>query len=344
MKDAFNLLESTAIPEDLSARRARLLAEPPRPGNFTHKEGAPRYRASESLRIAINSALALEMPLLVAGEPGTGKTQAAWFLAAAFGLEDPLVFPVRSSTTAKDLLYDFDAVGDFRDAQPTAQPPPNDRGETRAPPSRARHVTPGPLWTALTADSVPVLLIDEVDKAPRDFPNDLLDVLDRFRFPVPELNRLEDDEVRQIFPTGLEKTSAGWFVAGDRKRRRPIVVITTNSERRLPEPFLRRCIFHRIVFDEKLIEEIVAARQVEDFPKIHDDVRRRAIEVFIQVRDAGLRKMPSTAELLAWLRVLYAREVEATALEGPLAELPHLEILVKSQDDLDELDRQREPA
>lgn len=227
MTDTFNLLDVTCLPlvsyqalesdADVTARRARLTQ--PRSATTLQdpRRAAVRYQASERLRIAINTALALEMPLLVAGEPGTGKTQVAWFVAAAFGLGDPLVLPVRSTTTAQDLLYRFDAVGDFRDAHERVLPD--------TPRNRARHVHPGPLWQALTSETPKVLLVDEVDKAPRDFPNDLLDVLDRFSFSVPELERQTDDEVKACFPEGLTKQDGAWQVVGDPERRRPIVIL-----------------------------------------------------------------------------------------------------------------------
>lgn len=327
MKDSFNLLESTTVVDDPSERRARLEAPPVRSVAHFNHDAARSYQASEGLRLAINTALALEMPLLVSGEPGTGKTQSAWFLATAFGLEDPLVFPVRSTSTAHDLLYEFDAVGDFADARAAGAV------------NRARHVKPGPLWRALTTPQPVVLLVDEVDKAPRDFPNDLLDVLDNYRFPVPELGRLRKEVVLEQFPEGLCETAAGWFVEGAPERRRPIVVLTTNSERRLPEPFLRRCIFHHISFDRQLVERAVAARQALDFANLTVGAREAAIDAFLRVRNSKVRKKPSTAELLGWLRCLDADPDSWKQLGGELEQLPYLHALVKSQDDLKALSR-----
>ena len=268
-------------------------------------------------------------------KPGTGKTQVAWFIAAAFGLGDPLVFPVKSTTSSGELLYSFDAVGDFRDGQEDGR-----RGL-----NRARHVVPGPLWRALVADVPRVLLIDEVDKAPRDFPNDLLDVLDRFEFPVPELERIDPADVRKQFGRQLVQRDGQWWVVRGEAPRRPIVVLTTNSERRLPEPFLRRCIFHVIGFTRELVKRIVAAHRPPEppkgttdskavLPRLPDDEESAAINAFMRLREMALRKKPSTAELLSWLRVLAMNPDEWPKLKNTPAQLPFLSILIKSQEDL----------
>ena len=407
MSDPFALLDITELTaadpselearEDVVARRAALDTPRAKSALQDPRRGAVRYQASPQLQVAINTALALEMPLLVAGEPGTGKTQVAWFLAAAFGLGEPLVLPVRSTTTARALLYDFDAIGDFRDGQESEHRDLN----------RARHVVPGPLWRALTADDPRVLLIDEVDKAPRDFPNDLLDVLDRFEFPVPELERLDENVVRAQFGDQLSQRDGQWWVRGRGNRRRPIVVLTTNAERRLPEPFLRRCIFHVIDFTPDLVKRIVAAHREADLserrpmrkpsPDDRDssspvrkgptpagdgpgnrrskasrkaaraaDAKARAkakaaetpageadakdavtptswlpeaeenaaIDAFMRLRQMPLRKKPSTAELLSWLRVLAMNPHVWPDLKNTPALLPLLPALIKTQEDL----------
>ena len=344
MKSEFELLDITELSaedpeelegrEDVVARRARLEATRPKTSRLEARRRAVKYQAAPNLKVAINTALALEMPLLVAGEPGTGKTQVAWFIAAAFGLGDPLVLPVKSTTAARELLYDFDAVGDFRDGQE----------EGRRGLNRARHVVPGPLWRALVADGPRVLLIDEVDKAPRDFPNDLLDVLDRFEFPVPELERVGVDAVRSQFGDQLKERDGQWWVVGRTHRRRPIVVLTTNSERRLPEPFLRRCIFHVIGFTRELVKRIVAAHRpaapdgtdpdAVNAPALPQAEQQDAIDAFIRLREMSLRKKPSTAELLGWLQVLAVNPQAWPDLKNTPAQLPFLSVLIKNQEDL----------
>ena len=255
---------------------------------------------------AVNVALAVGAPLLLTGEPGTGKTQVAYYLAHHFGIPDRL-FPlfVRSTTTAEDLLYRFDAVAYLHAASDPR------RREEDLP--KRRFVARGPLWRAYGADGAAVVLIDEIDKAPRDFPNDLLNVLDQHAFRVPET----DARVSR----------------GDAPP--PVVVITSNSERRLPEPFLRRCVFHHIEFTEELVRRAVRARQ-SDFPDLPNAVRDAAVERFFELRGRELRKKPATAELLVWLTVLSARGdvTLAQVRDCRPGELPALAALVKDRDDL----------
>ncbi len=288
--------------QELAARRIpRALGD--------HLEAARHYQPDADLVDAVNVALAVGAPLLLTGEPGTGKTQVAHYLAWYFDITDQLfTLFVRSTTTAEDLLYRFDAVAYLHAANDPARK--IDRGERI---DRGEFVDRGPLWRAYTADGPSVVLIDEIDKAPRDFPNDLLNVLDQHSFEVPEMQ------------TTVSR--------GDSPP--PLVVITSNSERRLPEPFLRRCIFHHIELDEALLRRVVAAR-LDDFPALSEDVREAAIGRFLELRGREVRKKPATAELLVWLTVLSARGgVDPDELaDMPLAELPALSVLIKDRDDL----------
>ncbi len=272
----------------------------------SHRTAARHYQPDADLVDAVNVALAVGAPLLLTGEPGTGKTQVAHYLAWYFDIENHL-FPlfVRSTTTAEELLYRFDAVAYLHAG--------NDPANRGTPTDKSAFVEPGPLWHAYETDGPSVVLIDEIDKAPRDFPNDLLNVLDQHEFYVPE----RDCTV-----------SRGHHPP-------PVVVITSNSERRLPEPFLRRCIFHHIEFTEELLRRAVEAR-VGDFPNLSETVRETAIQRFLELRGREIRKKPATAELLVWLTVLAARgDVSAEELRDcRLAHMPALSTLIKDRDDL----------
>ncbi len=301
--DPFELL----APDDRGTARRQALARRTIPEPLgSHRAAARHYQPSPELVDAVNVALAVGAPLLLTGEPGTGKTQVAHYLAWYFGLEESFFsLYVRSTTTAEDLLYRFDAVAYLHAANDPAR-----RGESL---SRAELVEPGPLWRAYEAAGPAVVLIDEIDKAPRDFPNDLLNVLDQHTFEVPEAER---------------RVSRG-------AKPPPLVVITSNSERRLPEPFLRRCIFHHIELDEALLRRAVEAR-LADFPNLPDDAREVAIGRFLELRGREIRKPPATAELLVWLAILSARGgVTARQLtDRRLHELPAISALVKDRDDL----------
>ncbi len=284
------------------ALRARALPE----ALTSHTGAAPHYQPDDALVDAVNVALAVGAPLLLTGEPGTGKTQLAHYLAWYFHLEpDVAFFPVyvRSTTSAEDLLYRFDAVAYLHAAHdPARHGKPIERGE---------FVEHGALWRAYEVQGPSLVLLDEIDKAPRDFPNDLLNVLDKHEFEVRE-------------------TRATVRCAGPP----PVVVITSNSERRLPEPFLRRCIVHHIAFDEELVRRAVKARE-DDFGDLPEDVREAAIARFLELRARELRKKPATAELLVWLLVLSTRRgLDAQQLRrARLGELPALSALIKDHDD-----------
>ena len=281
----------------------RLLSRLDLPSSFgNHKQAAVHYKPSDELLTAINKAIHVGAPLLLTGEPGTGKTQAADFIGNFFGI---LVFKfqVKSTSIADDLKYDFDAVGYLHWAQT------GDHQDNRA---RRDFLDPRPLWQAYNCPTESVVLIDEIDKAPRDFPNDLLHELDQNSFRHPFDN--ED-----ITP---------------KAKRPPIVVITSNDERRLPDAFLRRCIYHRIELTPELIKAAVEAH-VQDFPSLAEETRIVARERFLELRASHLDKKPTTAELLVWLRILSARGTGAADLrERPLAELPAIAALVKDAGDL----------
>ena len=239
--------------------------------------GTKNYVATEELQLAVNAAIALERPLLIKGEPGTGKTLLAEEVAAA--LDMPLItWHVKSTTKAQQGLYEYDAVSRLRDSQ---------LGTDRVH-DISNYIVPGKLWEAFTSDRPSVLLIDEVDKADIEFPNDLLLELDRMEFYVYETQQ-------------TIKAS-----------QRPLVIITSNNEKELPDAFLRRCFFHYIRFpDRHTMQQIVDVH----FPNIQQELVQKALEVFYDLRDvAGLKKKPSTSELVDWLKLLMADELARDAL------------------------------
>jgi len=311
------------------AEKKRLLGQRQPPPFLSHHErGAQHYQPSRELLLAINMALHTGSPLLLTGEPGTGKTQAATFVGKYFGIR---VFPfvVKSTSIAQDLLYEFDAVGYLHWAQaakpesPTLSPEALQE-ETEA--FRRTFLHPGPLWQAYEEADDAVVLIDEIDKAPRDFPNDLLHELDQHSFANP-LDR----------NTRIEPKSG----------RGPIVIITSNEERRLPEAFLRRCIWHHIELTQDLVQaavESLASASGEDggsFPNLGPAELDAARQRFWMIRDLpGIDKPPATAELLTWLCILSARRVRAEELSGGrLRDLPSIEALIKNNDDLKRLEQ-----
>jgi MoxR-like ATPase len=310
------------------AARRRLEARTMPPSLHDHGLAARHYRPSRDLLMAVNMAVNVGAPLLLTGEPGTGKTQVAAFLGWYFDIP-VLRYQVKSNSTAEDLRYDFDAVGYLHWAQANRDPKdaianPGERANPRDAPGdalaatarqRSRFLTKGPLWQAYRQARDSVLLIDEIDKAPRDFPNDLLHELDQHAFRHPFL----DEEIRP---------ECG---------RPPIVVVTSNDERRLPDAFLRRCVFHRIELTEQLVRDAVRAH-AGDFPALDEHTKDAALERFWKLRELAQEKKPSTAELLVWLCILSARgEDAATVREAAWLDLPGINALLKDPADFDNL-------
>ena len=242
-------------------------------------QGTKRYVATEDLQIAVHAAVTLERPLLIKGEPGTGKTLLAEEVSQALG-KRLISWHIKSTSKAQQGLYEYDAVSRLRDSQ---------LGDEKVHDIR-NYIKRGKLWDAFVADERVVLLIDEIDKADIEFPNDLLTELDQMEFFVYE--------------TG-ETIKA---------QTRPIVIITSNNEKELPDAFLRRCFFHYISFpDKKTMEEIVAVH----FPRIRQDLVKEALDVFFEVREVpGLKKKPSTSELIDWLKLLMADEIPEDILKN----------------------------
>jgi MoxR-like ATPase len=263
-------------------------------------EGTSNYVATDDLKVAVNAAVLLRRPLLVKGEPGTGKTVLAHEIAKAVGA--PLIeWNVKSTTKAQQGLYEYDAVARLRDGQ---------LGDERVH-DISNYIRRGKLWEAFTAPQLPVLLIDEIDKADIEFPNDLLQELDRMSFDVYETReRIEAKE-------------------------RPIVVITSNNEKELPDAFLRRCFFHYIKFpDRETMQAIIDVH----FPGIQKVLVSKAMEVFYEVREVpGLKKKPSTSELLDWLKLLLNEDMPLDVLQNrdPAKAIPPLHgALLKNEQDV----------
>jgi len=263
-------------------------------------EGTSNYIATDDLKIAVNAAVALERPLLIKGEPGTGKTVLAYEMAAA--LNAPLItWHIKSTTKAHNGLYEYDAVSRLRDSQ---------LGDERVHDVR-NYLKPGKLWEAFTSPVRPVLLIDEIDKADIEFPNDLLQELDRMEFFVHETGETIRAEVR------------------------PVVVITSNNEKELPDAFLRRCFFHFIRFpDDQTMKAIVDVH----FPGIKPRLVSEALKTFYEIRDTpGLKKKPSTSELLDWLKLLLVDDIDPETLreKTPNKLIPPLHgALLKNEQDV----------
>ena len=268
-------------------------------------EGTERYVATDDLRMAVDASVALQRPLLIKGEPGTGKTMLAEEVAAGLGKE-LIQWHIKSTTKAQQGLYEDDAVSRLRDSQ-LGDGKVEDIGQ---------YIKRGKLWEAFTADEQVVLLIDEVDKADIEFPNDLLVELDRMEFFVYE--------------TG-ETIKA---------KHRPIIIITSNNEKELPDAFLRRCFFHFINFpDKETMKEIIAVH----YPKIKKSLVQEALEVFFELREIpGLKKKPSTSELIDWLKLLMADDIPDEILKNrdqTKAIPPLYGALLKNEQDVQLLER-----
>ncbi len=271
-----------------------------KPSGFDQFTGTDQYIVSPELQDVVNVAIALQRPLLVKGEPGTGKTLLAHNIARALG-KDLVVWNIKSTTKAKDGLYFYDTVRRLNDARFGGGEVSNIR----------LYIDPGKLGQAFDADERVVLLIDEIDKADLEFPNDLLNELDEMSFHIPELD---------------ETVTA---------KHRPIVIITSNSEKELPDAFLRRCVFHYIEFpDEKLMTEIIHVH----FPDIEATLLKQVLKKFYWLRTFDdFRKKPSTSELLDWIQALIAGGISPAKVEK---EMPFLGALLKKEEDVASLQRQ----
>ncbi|WP_293995315.1 AAA family ATPase [Sphaerotilus sp.] len=266
--------------------------------------GSSQYVATQDLMLAVNAAITLQRPLLVKGEPGTGKTMLAEEVAAALGM--PLMqWHIKSTTKAQQGLYEYDAVSRLRDSQL------NDAESAAKVRDIRNYIVQGTLWQAFTADQPVALLIDEIDKADIEFPNDLLREIDRMEFYVYETRELV------------------------RAKHRPLVFITSNNEKELPDAFLRRCFFHYIKFPEAdTMRQIVEVH----FPGLKKELLAAAMKNFYDVRNLpGLKKKPSTSELLDWLKLLVAEDISAEALHSAdqkVAIPPLVGALLKNEQDL----------
>ena len=263
-------------------------------------QGSDKYVATQDLMLAVNAATTLQRPLLIKGEPGTGKTMLAEEVAEALNM--PLLqWHIKSTTKAQQGLYEYDAVSRLRDSQ---------LGDERVK-DITNYIVKGVLWQAFTADAPVVLLIDEIDKADIEFPNDLLREIDRMEFYCYETHEMI------------------------RAKHRPLVFITSNNEKELPDAFLRRCFFHYIKFpDADTMKQIVNVH----FPKLQSELLTAAMKVFYDVRNLpGLKKKPSTSELIDWLKLLVAEEIPASALQsedGKVSVPPMVGALLKNEQDM----------
>lgn len=282
------------------------------------------YHAPASTADLVNLAIDLGRPLLVEGEPGCGKTQLAYSIAKELGLGQIVKISVKSTSRAQDLLYRLNSLARLQDAQR-----PND--------DKARFIYPylslGPLGEVIHRRERRVVLIDEIDKADIDFPNDLLDVLDTFSFQIEELPP-EEDNLSREGPAGFGRT-----VNGDRSAP-PIVVITSNREKRLPEPFLRRCLYVRVCFPqtEEELRQIVRLNTRETLPELVDSLLNAVVVSFLKVRQLAVgatQKPPTTSELIDWVRIVHWRGTRPEDLSSDPYTPPYWQTLFKTMGDLD---------
>ena len=267
-------------------------------------QGTKNYIASDDLKLAVDAALNLEKPLLVKGEPGTGKTMLAIEVAESLGMR-LIEWHIKSTTKASQGLYEYDAVSRLRDSQ---------LGDERVK-DIANYINKGKLWDAFTADEQVVLLVDEIDKADIEFPNDLLQELDRMEFYCYE----------------LDKTI--------KAKKRPLVIITSNNEKDLPDAFLRRCFFHYIAFPERAVLEKIINVHI---PKIKKKLLSDAIDTFFNIRKVpGLKKKPTTSELIDWMKLIVSDDIAQEILTSDQSNLvpPLYGALLKNEQDVELLQR-----
>lgn len=293
-------------------------------GTYTGN-GTNFYETTSAVAEVVNLAIALGRPILVEGEAGCGKTQLARSVAVELKLGEPVSLRIKSTTQAKDLLYRFDALRRLQEAQ---NPKLGSQAMFVYP-----YISLQPLGLAIHQGRQSVVLIDEVDKADIDFPNDLLDVLDEFVFDIEDLPEAENDACMRERGFGRRVRSAGGG--------KPIVIITSNREKQLPEPFLRRCLYLELMFpkDEALLSKIVRKNIGSESGRLPEDLIRSAVRKFLEVRDQALavgadQKPPATSELIDWVRALYWRGERAESVTAGALQPPYWRLLFKTMSDL----------
>jgi MoxR-like ATPase len=292
-------------------------------GTYTGR-GTDFYETTEDVAETVNLAIRLRRPLLVEGEAGCGKTQLARSISVELELDEPIAIRIKSTTEARDLLYRFDALRRLQEVQ-------NRRFEERAS-FIYPYISLQPLGLAIKAGRPAVVLIDEIDKADIDFPNDLLDVLDDFAFDIEDVPQAESEQAR-------ERLGFGRHVSSDSDVR-PIVVITSNREKQLPEPFLRRCLYLQLKFpeDEGLLARIVRKNLSVDPRSLSEELIHAAVEKFLEVRERAQavgadQKLPATSELIDWIKILTWKGLTPGTIGGSGSQPPYVELLFKTAAD-----------